>query len=116
MGGTFNSLMIRTTTALAPAIPLLAAAFAIAEGLPLLRGALASLSVYLGQVREIDSPLLAAMIFTIFLAGFGAPLIRRLLNIRRAFLALAAVLALLRVAEQFTAEPDARLGSRSPVL
>ena len=110
MGGTFNSLMIRTTTALAPAIPLLAAAFAIAEGLPLLRGALASLSVYLGQVREIDSPLLAAMIFTIFLAGFGAPLIRRLLNARRAFLALAAVLALLRVAEQFTAEPDARLG------
>lgn len=102
--------MIRTTTALAPAIPLIAAAFAIAEGLPLLRGALASLSVYLGQVRDIDSSLLAAMIFAIFLAGFGAPLIRRLLDARRAFLALAAVLALLRVAEQFTTEPGARLG------
>ncbi|MCY3887429.1 MAG: endonuclease/exonuclease/phosphatase family protein [Chloroflexi bacterium] len=110
MSGTFNSLMIRTTTALAPAIPLIAAAFAIAEGLPLLRGALASLSVYLGQVRDIDSSLLAAMIFAIFLAGFGAPLIRRLLDARRAFLALAAVLALLRVAEQFTTEPGARLG------
>lgn len=102
--------MIRTTTALAPAIPVLAAAFAIAEGLQLLRGALASLSVYLGQVRDVDSSLLAAMIFAIFLAGFGAPLIRRLLDTHRAFLALAAVLALLRVAEQFTAEPDARLG------
>ena len=102
--------MTRTTTALAPAIPVLAAAFAIAEGLQLLRGALASLSVYLGQVREVDSSLLAAMIFAIFLAGFGAPLIRRLLDTHRAFLALAAALALLRVAEQFTAEPDARLG------
>ena len=102
--------MIRTTTALAPAIPVLAAAFAIAEGLQLLRGALASLSVYLGQVRDVDSSLLAAMIFAIFLAGFGAPLIRRLLDTHRAFLVLATALALLRVAEQFTAEPDARLG------
>ncbi len=110
MSGTFNSLMIRTTTALAPVIPLFAAAFAIAEGLPLLRGALASLSVYLGQVRDVDSSLLAAMIFAIFLAGFGAPLIRRLLDARRAFLVLAAALALLRVAEQFTVEPSARLG------
>lgn len=108
--GTFNSLVIRTTTALTPIFPVLAAALAFAGGMQLLRGALASLSVYLGQVRDVDPLLLAALIFMIFFAGFGAPLVRRLFGTRRAFLALAAALALLRLAEQFVDAPDARMG------
>ena len=88
---------------------LLVAALAITQGLQLLRGALASLSVYLGQVRDVDAALLALVIFTIFLAGFAAPLAWKLLGRRRAFLALAASLSVLRLAEQLSADPDARL-------
>ena len=88
---------------------LLVAALAIAQGLQLLRGALASLSVYLGQVRDVDAELLALVIFAIFLSAFAAPLAWRLLGRQRAWLFLAASLPLLRLAEQLSADPDARL-------
>ena len=98
-----------SAAALSPCIPLLAAAFALAEGMQLLRSALAGLSVYLGQVRDVDPPLLGALIFAVFLAAFAAPLVCRLLGVRRAFLVLAGVLALLRLAEQFATQVDVRL-------
>ena len=101
--------MTRPITALSPSIALLAAAFALAEGLQLLRSALAGLAVYLGQVHDVDPPLLGGAILAIFLFAFAGPLVSRLLGARRAFLILALVLALLRLAEQFAAQPDLRL-------
>ena len=88
---------------------LLVAALGITQGLQLLRGALASLSVFLGQVRDVDAPLLALVIFAIFLGGFAAPLAYKLLGRHRAFLLFAALLAVLRLAEQLSSAPDARL-------
>ncbi len=88
---------------------LLAAAFVVVFGLQLLRGMVAGLSVYLGQVRDLDPLLLGGLIFAVFLAGFGARLVRLLLGVGWAFPILAAVLALLRLAEQFSSQPDARL-------
>lgn len=88
---------------------LLVKALAIAQGLQLLRGLLASLSVYLGQVKDVEANLLALLILTIFLAGFAAPLLWNLLGRHRALLVLAASLALLRIAEQLLNEPDTRL-------
>lgn len=85
-------------------------ALAIAQGLQLLRGLLASLSVYLGQVRDIDSATLAGIILLIFLTGFAAPLIRRALGPRRCVFVLAVALALLRLAQQLSPIPELRLG------
>ena len=101
--------MTRPIPALSPYIPLLAAAFALAEGMQLLRSGLAGLSVYLGQVQDVEPPLLGGAIIAIFLTAFAAPLIPRLLAPRRAFLVLALALALLRLAEQFATQPDLRL-------
>ncbi len=91
---------------------LLVTALAIAQGLQLLRGLLASLSVYLGQVKDVDADLLALLILTIFLAGFAAPLLWNLLGRHRALLFLAASLALLRIAEQLVQEPETRLATQ----
>lgn len=78
-------------------------------GLQLLRSLLSGLSVYLGQVQDVSPGLLAILIFAIFVSAFAAPLVRRCLGAQRAFLILAAVLALLRVAEQFCGNLDAQL-------
>ncbi len=79
------------------------------HGLQLLRGALASFSVSLGQVRDIDAGLLVGAIFLVFLSGFAAPLIKRAFGARRGLLILTAALAFLRVAEQLSGTVDARL-------
>ncbi len=79
------------------------------HGLQLLRGALASFSVSLGQVRDIDAGLLVGAIFVVFLSGFAAPLIKRAFGARRGLLILAAALAFLRVAEQLSGTGDVRL-------
>jgi len=86
-------------------------AIAIAQGLQLLRGLLASLSVYLGQIRDVDSATLAGVIVLIFLSGFAAPVVRRVLGGRYCLAFLAAALALIRLAEQLAPTPDARLGT-----
>lgn len=96
----------RTTTA---AIGLLVPALAMVHGLQLLRGALASFSVYLGQVRDIDAGILAGAIFVVFLSAFAAPLIKRAFGARRGLLILAAALVFLRLAEQLSGTVDARL-------
>lgn len=70
---------------------------------------LSGLSVDLGQVQDVSPPLLAVLIFAIFSTAFAAPLVRRALGARHAYLGLAAALALLRLAEQFTFNLDARL-------
>ena len=106
---TFVGRVNRPATTSSPLIPLLVATLAFVAGLQLLRGALAGLSVYLGQVRDLDPLLLGMLIFAIFLTGFAAPLIRRLPGARWAFLILAAGLALLLLAEQFVGQPDVRL-------
>ncbi len=79
------------------------------HGLQLLRGALASFSVSLGQVRDVDADILAGAIFVVFLSGFAAPLIKRAFGARRGLLILAATLVFLRVAEQLSGTVDARL-------
>lgn len=96
----------RTTTA---AIGLLVPALAMVHGLQLLRGALASFSVYLGQVRDVDAGILAGAIFVVFLSAFAAPLINRTFGARRGLLILAAALVFLRLAEQLSGTVDARL-------
>ena len=101
--------MFRPATAARPYAPLLVATLAFVAGLQLLRSSLSGLSVYLGQVRDLSPTLLAFLIFAIFLAAFAAPLVRRMLGDQRAFLGLAAMLALLRLAEQYTSDLDARL-------
>lgn len=88
---------------------LVVSAVATVHGLQLLRSGLSSLSVYLGQVRDLDATLLAIVIFMIFLSGFAAPLAQRTLGTQRGLLVLAAALALLRLAEQVSGTPDARL-------
>ena len=108
-GDTFALHVNRPNAPLTSFAMLLVAALAIAQGLQLLRGALASLSVYLGQVRDVDAELLALVIFAIFLSAFAAPLAWRLLGRQQAWLFLAASLPLLRLAEQLSADPDARL-------
>ena len=96
----------RTTTA---AIGLLVSALAMVHGLQLLRGALASFSVYLGQVRDVDAGILAGAIFVVFLSAFAVPLIKRAFGARRGLLILAAALVFLRLAEQLSGTVDARL-------
>ena len=91
-------------------VTLLLLAIAIAQGLQLLRGLLASLSVYLGQIRDLDSASLAGIIFLIFLSVVAAPLVWRFIGSRHCLLILAATLALLRLADQLAPTPDARLG------
>ena len=88
---------------------LLVTALAIAQGLQLLRGLFASLSVYLGQVRDLDPGLLALITFAVFASSFAAPLLSRRLGRRRALLTLIVLLALLHLGEQLTGRPDARL-------
>ena len=86
-------------------------AIAIAQGLQLLRGLLASLSVYLGQIRDVDSVTLAGVIVLIFLSGFAAPVVRRVMGGRHGLAFVAAALALIRLAEQLAPTPDARLAT-----
>ncbi|MYE06654.1 MAG: hypothetical protein F4Y04_05440 [Chloroflexi bacterium] len=81
------------------------------QGLQLLRGLLASLSVYLGQIHDVEPATLAGIIFLIFLSGFAASLIHRALGARRCLLLLAVALAMLRLAEQLSPTPEARLGA-----
>lgn len=101
--------MTKPSTAGLPFVWLLVATLAFVAGLQLLRSSLSGLSVYLGQVQDVSPALLAILIFAIFSTAFAAPLVRRILGTRGAFLSLAAVLALLRLAEQFTTDLDARL-------
>jgi endonuclease/exonuclease/phosphatase family metal-dependent hydrolase len=108
-GSTVGQDVIRPIPTLATTIPLLVTALAVTQGLQLLLGALSSLSVYLGQVRDIDPIMLAVLIFLLFLAGFAAPLIRHLVGWRRGVCVLAGALAILRLAEQLAATPDVRL-------
>ena len=89
---------------------LLVLALSIAQGLQLLRGLLASLSVYLGQIRDMESASLAGVILLIFLSAVAAPLVRRFIGGWQCLLILAATLALLRLADQLAPTPDARLG------
>lgn len=88
---------------------LLVSVLAVVGGLQLLRSLLSGLSVYLGQVQDVSPGLLAILIFGIFSAAFAAPLVRRILGVQGTLLSLAGVLALLRLAEQFTTNLDARL-------
>ena len=88
---------------------LLVSTLAFVAGLQLLRSLVSGLSVYLGQVRDVSPAELALLIFVIFSAAFAAPLVRRMLGTRRAYVGVAAGLALLRLAEQFTSDVDARL-------
>ena len=101
--------MTRPATALAPLIPLLTAALPLAAGLALLRSALTGLSVYLGQVQDVSPQLLGGLVLVVFLCGLAAPAVRTTLGPRRAFAALAAALALLRLAAQFAEAPGAQL-------
>lgn len=101
--------MTKPSTAGLPFVWLLVATLAFVAGLQLLRSSLSGLSVYLGQVHDVSPALLAILIFAIFSTAFAAPLVRRTLRTPGAFLSLAAVLALLRLAEQFTPDLDARL-------
>ena len=88
---------------------LLVSALAVVGGLQLLRSLLSGLSVYLGQVRDVPPAELALLVFAIFGSAFAAPLVRRALGTRWAYVGLAGALALLRLAEQFTSDVDARL-------
>ncbi|MDE2987312.1 MAG: endonuclease/exonuclease/phosphatase family protein [Chloroflexota bacterium] len=108
--GTFDSQVNRSPSPLASIVTLLVLALSIAQGLQLLRGLLASLSVYLGQIRDIESGSLAGVILLIFLSAVAAPLVRRFIGGGQSLLILAATLALLRLAEQLAPTPDARLG------
>lgn len=108
--GTFDSQVNRSSSPLLSLVTLLVLALSIAQGLQLLRGLLASLSVYLGQIRDIESGSLAGVILLIFLAAVAAPLVRRLMGGWRCLLILAATLALLRLADQLAPTPDSRLG------
>ena len=90
-------------------VGLLVSAVAIAQGLQLLRGLLASFSVYLNQIRDLDAVTLSGLVLLVFLAGLAAPMVRRLFGARRAVLVLATSLSLLRVAEQVVGTADARL-------
>jgi endonuclease/exonuclease/phosphatase family metal-dependent hydrolase len=81
------------------------------HGLQLLRGALASFSVSLGQVRDVDAGILVGAIFVVFLSGFAAPLIKRVFGARRGLLILAAALVFLRLAEQLSGTVDVRLAA-----
>ena len=90
-------------------VGLLVSAVAIAQGLQLLRGLLASFSVYLNQIRDLDAVTLSGLVLLVFLAGLAAPMVRRLFGARRAVLVLATALSLLRVAEQVVGTADARL-------
>ena len=108
--GTFDSQVNRSQSPLAGFVTLLVLALSIAQGLQLLRGLLASLSVYLGQIRDIESGSLAGVILLIFLSAVAAPLVRRFIGGWQCLLILAATLALLRLAEQLAPTPDARLG------
>lgn len=108
--GTFDSQVNRSSSPLISLVTLLVLALSIAQGLQLLRGLLASLSVYLGQIRDIESASLAGVILLIFLAAVAAPLVRRFIGGWRCLLILAATLSLLRLADQLAPTPDARLG------
>ena len=99
--------LIETTTV--SNIGLLVVAIAIAQGIQLLRGFLASFSVYLNQIRDIDPVTLSGIVLLIFLSGAAAPFIRRRLGARRGVIVIAATLTSLRLAEQFVSTPDARL-------
>ncbi|MDE2744670.1 MAG: endonuclease/exonuclease/phosphatase family protein [Chloroflexota bacterium] len=90
---------------------ILVLAIAVVQGLQLLRGLLASLSVYLGQIRDVDSATLAGVIVLIFLSGFAAPVVRRVVGGRYCLAFLAVALALIRLAEQLAPTPDARLAT-----
>ncbi len=71
---------------------------------------MSGLAVYLGQVQDVSPGHLAILIFAIFATALAAPVVRRSLGARRAFMSLVVVLGLLRLSEQFASEPDARLG------
>ncbi|MDE2892297.1 MAG: endonuclease/exonuclease/phosphatase family protein [Chloroflexota bacterium] len=88
---------------------LLVSALAVVGGLQLLRSLVSGLSVHLGQVRDVPPAELAILIFAIFASAFAAPLARRVLGTRWAYAGLTGALALLRLAEQFTSDVDARL-------
>ena len=70
---------------------------------------MSGLAVYLGQVQDVSPGHLAILIFAIFATALAAPVVRRCVGARRAFLSLVIVLALLRLSEQFVSGPDARL-------
>ena len=107
--GTFHRQVNGQGSTLAAVLLLLAPTLAVVQGLQLLRGLLASLSVYLGQVRDVDSATLAGVILLIFLTGFAAPLVRRILGPGRCQYLLAGAIALLRVAELLSPTPEVRL-------
>ena len=104
---TFHASPNAATAAL---IPLLATALTVVAGLQLLRSTLAGFSVYLGQIHDLSPTLLGAIIIAVFLSGIAAPLVRRGLRAQRAFLVLAATIALLRLAEQLAGSLDVQLG------
>lgn len=110
VAGTFDNQVNRSPFPLPGFVTLLVLALSIAQGLQLLRGLLASLSVYLGQIRDMESASLAGVILLIFLSAVAAPLVRRFIGGWQCLLIVAATLALLRLADQLAPTPDARLG------
>lgn len=70
-------------------------------GLQMLRLLITDLAVYLRQIKEVDIALLGLISLSVFLTGFLAPIIARVLSRRNAVIVTGAGLALARVVEQF---------------
>ena len=106
---------LESAIALAPS---LLVALTTMFGLQMLRLLITGLAVYLRQIKEVDVALLGLIGLAIFLAGFLAPIVVRLIPRQTALVLTAASLGLVRLVEQFisSAPVDLSLAIAGTVL
>lgn len=84
---------------------LLLAVTAFAVGIQLLRLFMVGMVFYLREVRELTTVSVGGVAFLVFVSVFVTPVVVRVLSIQRTFVFAAAVMACVRLAEQFVASP-----------
>ena len=89
---------------------LLLGALTVMFGVQLLRMLFVGMAVYLTQVQEIDAALVGVLGLVVFLCGFLAPFVRRVLGTRNALLVIVGLLTLVWLAEKFVSSLPADLG------
>ncbi len=89
---------------------LLPGALTVLFGLQLLRSLFVGMAVYLTQVQEMDPVMVGALGLVVFLCGFLAPVVRRVLGPRYALPVVAALLSLVWLAEIFVSSLPIGLG------
>lgn len=89
---------------------LLLGALTVMFGIQLLRMLFVGMAVYLTQVQEIDPVMVGALGLVVFLCGFLAPIVRRVLGPRNALPVVVGLLSLVWLAEKFVSSIPAGLG------